>query len=611
MSIINHLSIRNERRSFGILLALLFVVFSLTYVPAVIAPQVGWWQYFAWRMECGDVLYKDVYMFLPPYFVFLTDLLYKLFHEHFVLYTWLVGYPLKLATILLVYGVICRFAKPVYALVGVFTAYCISATYPMELGYDYNPVVTFPCVLVAYLLMRFYERLLSGQGVRWLAFAVGVLFSIVMVLKHTFGITFLIAFGVISCVIYYREYQGSAKTFLRQHALIGAGMLVGALPLIWYLTVHSCWTDFFRCLSGNANAKGSLLHMLFRWVLIFSEIKIWVYILIITVVARLLRKWKPELSGGTSRLRTPYVWMTLALIFCVAIWLYAQMPETFHGDVSEMPFVMKWKGRFYKIFTYGAFIYWIVKLYRYFIKREQLHPVLILGTLIAVHFLTGLLTTEQYEELFVQIYVPWGVCLALQYGMHPRQLVVKNALLMVCCVLVILSCISIKRHLPYSWQGWKEPPVTAQNVWSTVRGLEGHSLPPEVERSFNDIVQLIETHTTPEDKVFQFASIPLFNVLTKREIPTYSPITWPDVCPDDVAVLVAKQLRQDPPKMIIWHEMGSDVWNVLEKFFRNGRRSGQREIQEFFRDKQREGLYRCLYRMDNHHDGMIEVWVRQ
>ena len=611
MNLTNRLKHINEKRSFGLLLSVLFVAFSLTYVPAVIAPQFGWWQYFAWRMESGDVLYRDIYLFLPPYFVFLTDMLYKVFHEHFILYTLLVGYPLKLATILLVYDVICRFTKPAYALVGVFTAYCISTTYPMEIGYDYNPVVTFPCILVAYLLMRFYERLLNGQSVRWLAFAIGFLFSVIMALKHTFGITFLIAFGVISWVIYHKEYKGRLTDFLRLHGVIGAGMLVGALPLIYYLTVNSCWTDFFRCLSGNANAKGSLLHMLFRWVLILSEIKIWVYIAIIAAAVYLLKKCKPMPADSALQHGVPYVWMAVAVIFSVVIWLYAQLPETIHGEIFDIPFVGKWKGRFYKLFTYGAFVYWIVKLWRYFVKREQLDAVLIFGTLTAVHFLTGLITTEQYEELFVQIYVPWGICLALQYGMHPRLLMVKNGLLAVCCALAVLSCISIKRHQPYSWQGWREPAVTAHNVWSTVRGLEGHSMPSAINRSFKDIVRLIETYTTPEDKIFQFASIPLFNVLTKREIASYSPITWLDVCPDDVAVLVARQLRQDPPKMIIWHEMSEDVWNGLEKFFRNGQRSGQREIAKFFREQQRDGHYRCLYQMDNHYDGRIEVWVRQ
>lgn len=610
MSSINYQSVFTEKRSFGILLVVLFIVFSLTYVPAVIAPQFGWWHYFAWRMECGDVLYKDIYLFLPPYFVFLTDILYKVFQEHFILYTLFVGYPLKLATILIVYNVICRLTKPVYALVGVFTAYCISVTYPMEIGYDYNPMVTFPYILMAYLLMRFYERLLIGQSVQWVSFAVGFLLSIVLIMKHTFGITFIIALGIISCVIYYREYKGSLTTFLQKHALMGIGMLLGSMPLIYYLTIHSCWTEFFCCLSGNANAKGSLLHMLFRWVMVFNELKIWVYITIITVVVYFLRRLQPVPSRATFKICTPYVWMTLALIFCVAIWLYAQMPETFHGEVYETHFVLKWKSRFYKIFTFGAFIYWIVKLYGYFWRREKLYPELIFGTLIAVHFLTGLITTDKYEELFVQVYVPWGISLALQYRMHPRQLVIKNALIVACCVLVIFSCISIKRYQPYSWQGWKQNPVTARNVWSTVRGLEGHSLPPEIDSSFNEIVRLIETHTTSDDKVFQFASIPLFNVLTHREIPTYSPITWMDVCPDDVAVLVAKQLSQDPPKMIIWHEMNEVNWETLERFFRNGQRSGQRDIQKFFKEKKRKGLYRCLYQINNHYDGKIEVWIR-
>ena len=37
-----------------------FVVLHIVYVQAVIPPQIGWWNYYAWRVNSGEILYKDI-----------------------------------------------------------------------------------------------------------------------------------------------------------------------------------------------------------------------------------------------------------------------------------------------------------------------------------------------------------------------------------------------------------------------------------------------------------------------------------------------------------------------------------------------------------------------
>ena len=143
-----------------------------------------------------------------------------------------------------------------------------------------------------------------------------------------------------------------------------------------------------------------------------------------------------------------------------------------------------------------------------------------------------------------------------------------------------------------------------------MKGLEGFKQPPCVNYSYNQIVNYINTYTTPEDKLFQFANIPLFNVLTKRASSGDAPITWFDVCPDEMAKKVAIQLKEDPPKMIIWHSMNKENWAIAEEYFRGGARSGQRDIQRFYNTYVKDH-YLLLYQMNNYRDGYIELWLRK
>ncbi|MBR1504827.1 MAG: hypothetical protein IJ614_01810, partial [Prevotella sp.] len=89
----------------------------------------------------------------------------------------------------------------------------------------------------------------------------------------------------------------------------------------------------------------------------------------------------------------------------------------------------------------------------------------------------------------------------------------------------------------------------------------------------------------------------------------YAPITWFDVCPDEIAEDVARECFAHPPKMVVWHNMDQENWDTVEKVFRNGQRSGQREIQRFY-DEVVTRDYRLLLRANNHRDGMLELWLR-
>ena len=192
--------------------------------------------------------------------------------------------------------------------------------------------------------------------------------------------------------------------------------------------------------------------------------------------------------------------------------------------------------------------------------------------------------------------------------------VVKNAAVYTACAVTVTIALLSKLCVPYSWHGWHVMPIEESRfptVQSEVIGLGGYRLNAEDEAAYREILALIEAYTTEQDAVFQFPNVPLFNVLAQRKIPTTAPVTYWDVCPDHMARLAAEELYAAPPKMVIWANLSEKLWQLHEDYFRNGEKSGQRDILAFY-----ENYVRTHYEKKAAFDGragtgVIEVWVRK
>ena len=596
----------------GILLCLLFTIFTLTYASSVISPQVGWWQYYAWRMEEGDILYKDIYLFITPYFVFLTRLFYSLFHEHLILYTLFVGFPVKLLCVLTLYHMLCKIAKPVYACMSTFVGACLSASYFTDLLYDFNPITILPCLLVASCYMTYFKQLRDGSDARLTAFAVGYLIGIILGLKQTFGITFGFTITALNTVIILRkEHKGTLKTVVTTFFYSLTGLLLGILPMIAYLTINDCWYEFYYCITEIKNAKGGMEHIFQRWMMAFDDFKIWVYVAIIYVLWRVQQHFWGNGSlrrHGLNNWKKNYLMLAFATGMVTIIIVYSFFPNQFHQQVFSSPFIQKWHVRFYRILIYAGVLTWLVYTLRYFKGHKVNRSFLVFTTFIVAHFFTGITSTDFLEPIYLLLYLPWMLVIALNAQCRFKR--IKNtALLSVVCLLA-LYCISVKITVPYSWQGWSVSPISNSHVACSVEGLEGFTVSPRADTVFGRITKLIKENTTDSDQVYQFANIPLFNVITKRQIPTYVPIAWFDVCSDSLARRAARELHARPPKVVVWHNMNEGNWQTVEKVFRGKKRSGQRDILNFYHSFVKPN-YQLLYSADNNRDGKIEVWVNK
>lgn len=97
------------------------------------------------------------------------------------------------------------------------------------------------------------------------------------------------------------------------------------------------------------------------------------------------------------------------------------------------------------------------------------------------------------------------------------------------------------------------------------------------------MTKLIKENSEIDDFVFTFPHIKLYNILSNRMyMPTFVPCYWFDVCSDSYAEEDLSSIEKNMPDLIVWCDVGESAWKIHETLFRNGNRSSQRDIQDWF-----------------------------
>lgn len=646
--------ILNDKNKYALFLVFFFTVFSYIYIRHVIMPQQGWWHYYAWRVLEGDVLYKDIFLFIPPYFTFLTTFLYKFFSNGFFKYTLFIGYPVKIACLLIMYYTITKITTPLYSCISVLCGACIGATYLTDVWYDYNPVLMLPCLLVCWLSMEMYEYRHILKKICVLSFFIGLIVGILLMSKQSLGLAYFFAVLILYGVLLLKE-NIVKSLFFNAIVLFCLGLFIGVLPGIAYFVHYDCWDDFIRCMKIATEAKGGGSGLFGHLVSIMTQWKKWllaVPICIFIFWESLHFDIKINLNKITKILIIIFlllVIISLYLIFnkiklvllIVGLFLLPVVSEIYVKENGIVNFNIKMRICFFvTLFAaiciwsiinsdYHAYIYnkyhfygarrlaiavlsyvftiiWFKELLCYFSGIGKNVGVLVFMSMTYVHFLTGIVSAAVFEELFMLLYIPWTI--AYLFNVDIPFKIGRDVFIMILSACCVLTCITSKIVVPYDWQGWKTTPLKDTDINSSVNGLEGHVVSNETNEKFLKMTNMIKQHTAKGDKVYQFANIPLFNVLSEREIPAYGVISWFDVLPDKVAIADAEKLYKNPPKMVVWHNMTEDQWVLLEDVFRNGKRSGQREIKKFYDDIVLT-KYEKIYSFSNNRDGNIELFL--
>jgi hypothetical protein len=146
------------------------------------------------------------------------------------------------------------------------------------------------------------------------------------------------------------------------------------------------------------------------------------------------------------------------------------------------------------------------------------------------------------------------------------------------CLIIFTGTLQ-KLQYPYSWWGWSEF-GHSESTTTSIPAFKGFRLSKENAAIYEKLYADILENTEPDDNIYTYPHIVSLNYITGRLQPTFAPVDYYDVTPDDVAIRDANMLRNNPPKMMIVLEFPEDDKEFHEANFRGGMTSGQREVEK-------------------------------
>ncbi|MBQ2644220.1 hypothetical protein IJG14_01435, partial [bacterium] len=130
---------------------------------------------------------------------------------------------------------------------------------------------------------------------------------------------------------------------------------------------------------------------------------------------------------------------------------------------------------------------------------------------------------------------------------------------------------------------------------------------------YNEIINLINQKTNADDKIYTFPTLVMIYLLSNRNTDTFTTFPYFDTYPDKYAIADSKILLKNPPKVIIYQDYPENVIKIHEKLFRNGNKSGQRDIIQSIDIliKTKKLNYRFFKKYENWSMYPIYVWYQE
>jgi hypothetical protein len=138
---------------------------------------------------------------------------------------------------------------------------------------------------------------------------------------------------------------------------------------------------------------------------------------------------------------------------------------------------------------------------------------------------------------------------------------------------------------PYSWYGWNETKKT-QNISNDLelfRNFKLTKLQTDFYKEVNSAIEKISTRSASTN--LTIAQVPaqpiLMDLSNLTHYKMFCPIMHIDICPESASRVDLDNFLINPPDVFIYYSFGSEILLAFEEFYRDGKKSNIRRIQEW------------------------------
>jgi len=587
----------NTKYALGFLLTIsIFMAFQVYYFNKFLPIQEAWFIEYAMQMNSGKIIYNDFHVFIQPIYVFLFSVLQDLFGSSIIVFRYY-GLFERALLVGLVYLLISLFANPLRSVYLSLLCLFFFSSNTADVIYSYYQLTVIFSLASAYSLILFYKNNSFLAIV-----AAGILSGLAFMTKQSTGLLVPVSLLLVMSVA---SYSG---LFQRQKLTVTAslfmmGLLLPVSIILGYLAhldaLGSYWTQVFE----SATSKGSYLNMLTGfWLHMLSTIELLLLVATLTFLYKLSQKrWRRWVAcSGISEYidSLSKYWKFLGLVFlsiAALIPYFITYPEVY-TDINNIYIKFNVMENRYKIvyvsMFFNAFLvcYYFYKAVNHQLTLDKVPEAVISVVSFSIlygHGLSGYIEPHG-AVISLALFFSWLFKIKIPCNQ------IKNLALYLLMIFTIGMTSFEKSSWMYSWWGWDERLVWKASHEPKSSLLNGFLLNEDKARILDEITLAIEENSKETDSIYTFPHMPLFYLLTNRSHDTFSAVHYFDVCSDVLATSDAKVIESTKPKVIIVMYFPDSAWEFHEAAFRQGKRSGQRDIKELIEKFKNNRVYQSV-----------------
>jgi len=542
----------------------------------------GWFSTYAWLFNHGQFPYKDFYLFLPPLYLLNMSAFTAIFGYGILpLRIFGIGVIL-LMTYFLYKNLEIIFGPAIAAFVGIVgMIYYQSGV--AHITYDFTQFVTLYALIQSYFLLKYInlsekKRNISIKWVFWAGLFAGLTF----LTKQSNGllITAFSFAGLLFLSLTEKKRVFSPPLLY----ILGFAVPVG-LTALWLLS-NSAFSQFFQQIFLDAvSTKGGLLQIFFGWFKTILTVNFIIKFIVVFLIISLLGYplyFFTQRDKENEEINTAIMFVA-SLFSLLVVFLPFLISRISINQLSELGTLGTMGQQGISVVIVAAISIPIISVLTsiiFLILRKPFNKSIFLFSFVALGFIYGTGTSAGISEAGAFA----GFCLFIALMLHFRSFYnLGKIFIILFCLSLCLVLIEKKYENPYSWWNVTSTDIRGE-LYSTnkIQILYGMQMSAENKKMVEGISSEISSNTKPGDTILLFPNIPLFYLLTDRKMPGKALVYWFDFLPDNLAIKEAELIRKNPPKVIVYLDLGPSVWEAHENLFRNGKPSGQRKIVESF-----------------------------
>ena len=563
------------------------LLFANSYFPV----GMDWFQNYAWLMHTGSFPYRDFYLILPPGFVLLTYVLQIVF-GHLIWWFHFFAITMFAGAAVVQYFIYRHLFDDKVAL---FCAVVSMIFYESEITLTHFDFIH-PCIFLGYLAL-----LLAIIGLRkntgWLTeMAVGMICAMSFMFKQSIGLFILLMFAALYICFAFKQ-----KLTRKAVAFFVGGFIIIVGVVLWLSSNDAFYPFIQQSFIGASGAKGGIVTMLTGW---FDRSKPKGVLIGILITVILLNRIYPveeryenfiKIKSNSSAFSQMIIFFSLMVVVIVPYFgqeLFFEITEHYRSYLRD--FIAS-SNNDVTVIGAAALIYY---LYSYVRGEKKRFELLIVGFVVACGIGWGLSAsiasygTALGLGLIIGIFIMKSKLSSGEYVSNKVTLIrgkriavrvhkILTISMVIGFFVVSMLYVSEKYHRPYSWWGFVEASIWESAKSNTLPELSGIRFNQHNSLVYGEIISYIKNNSLSSDSLYCYPNLPIFNVLASRRNPCFSQVDWFDFCPDNEARESLELIKNKPPKFILFLDFPEFVYKGHEDMFRQGKKSGQREIKDY------------------------------